>query len=180
MEPIAVNRITVTEALFAEGFDAVFSKRRQKTLLYCGIVFLVFGLILLARQARLPVATALSFPALLTGVIVIIWALTLHRSELKRKYRAFRLRNGDAPDRVIECYRDHLVVSGGPGEPVQIDYPDIREYRETANLLLLICENHTGVHLSKGGFTTGDWDTLWTAIQRSRQQAEEARALLEG
>ena len=48
MEPIAVNRLTVDQALFAEGHAAIFSQKRRKTLLYCGIVFLAFGLIFLA------------------------------------------------------------------------------------------------------------------------------------
>jgi hypothetical protein len=121
-----------------------------------------------------------SFPAILSGVIVVIFALTLQQSELKRKYAAFQRKKGDVSERTVSCYRNYLLIETGGGEPVQIDYPDIREYRETANLLLLICNNHTGVHLAKDGFTAGDWDTLWAAIQRSKQRTEEARRLLEG
>ena len=70
METVAVNRVTVTRELFAESHAAVFSHRRRKMLLYCGIVFLAFGLALLAVQTRFPVASALCVPALLSGVIV--------------------------------------------------------------------------------------------------------------
>lgn len=179
MEPVAVNRVTVDQALFAEAHAATFSKKRQKMLLYCGIVFLAFGLILLAVQVRLPVASALSFPALLTGALVLVWALTLQKSELRRKYKAFRCRNGGASERTIYCYRNYLTVETGESEPVQIDYPDIREYRVTERLYLLICNNHAGVMLAKDGFAEGSWQALLDAIEQAQLEAAEAAKLLE-
>lgn len=178
MEPIAVNRVTVDQALFAEAHAAIFSKKRQKTLLYCGVVFLVFGLILLAAQARMPVASALSFPALLSGVLVLVWALTLQKSELRRKYNAFRRRHGDASERTVTCYRSYLTVETGAGEPVQIDYPDIKEHRVTERLYLLICKDHSGVMLARDGFTTGSWQALLDAIEQAQIEALEAAKLL--
>ena len=177
MEPIAVNRITISRAIFAESHAAVFSKRRQKMLLYCGLVFLAFGLIFLALQLRFPVASALCVPALITGAFVTVWALTLQKSELKRKLRAFQAVNGEAPERVTQCYRDYLTVETGRGEPVHIDYPDIRESKETEHMILLICNDHTGVHLSKDGFETGSWDVLQAAIEKSKKEAEEMAQL---
>ena len=179
MEPIAVNHITVDQALFAEAHAATFSKRRQKMLLYAGIVFCAFGLILLAAQVRLPVASALSFPALLSGVIVVIWALTLQKSELRRKYRAFRRVNGDASERAVYCYRSYLTVGTGAAEPVRIDYPDIKEHKTTEHLCLLICNDHTGILLAKDGFETGSWQELLDAIEQARIEAIETAKLLE-
>ena len=177
MEPIAVHRLTINRELFAEGHAAIFSHRRRKMLLYCGIVFCAFGLILLAVQMRLPVASALSFPALLTGVLVVIWALTLKRSELRRKWNAFQRKNGETSDRVISCYANYLEIDTGAGEPVTIDYPDIREHKETPRLYILICTDHTGVMLARDGFETGSWQALLDAIDRAKKQAEEARLL---
>lgn len=171
MEPIAVNRITVDSALFAEAHAAIFSRRRQKMLLYCGIVFCAFGLILLAVQVRLPVASALSFPALLSGVIVVIWALTLPKTELRRKYNAFRRKNGDASERTVYCYRNYLTIETGSPEPVQIDYPDIREHKVTEHLCLLICNDHSGIMLTRDGFTTGSWQSLLDAIEQAKAEA---------
>jgi len=179
VEPIAVNHITITRALFAEGHDAIFSRRRQKMLLYCGIVFLAFGLILLAVQVRLPVASTLSFPALLSGAIVVIWALTLQKSELRRKYKLFRRRHGESSPRTIRCYSHYLTVETGSAQPVQIDYPDIREHRETEHMLILICADHTGVMLARDGFETGSAAALLEAIEKARVEAEEAAKLLE-
>ena len=178
MEPIAVNHITIDRALFAEGHAAIFSRCRQKMLLYCGIVFCAFGLILLAVQVRLPVASALSFPALLTGVLVVIWALTLQKSELRRKYKAFQRKHGDTSDRTVLCFRDFLAIESGAGEPVQIDYPDIKEHKITDHLYLLICKDHSGVILAKEGFTTGSWQALLDAIEQAQIEAIEAAKLL--
>lgn len=178
MEPIAVNHITIDRALFAEGHAAIFSKRRQKMLLYCGIVFCAFGLILLMVQARMPVATALSFPALLSGVIVVIWALTLQKSELRRKYEAFRRKNGDASARTIYCYPDYLSVETDSAEPVRVDYADIREHKQTDHMFMLICRDHTGVMLALNGFELGSPAALLDAIEAAKQQAEEAAKLM--
>lgn len=178
MEPIAINHITVDKAFFAEAHAAIFSKKRQKMLLYCGIVFCVFGLILLAVQMRLPVASTLSFPALLTGVLVLVWALTLQRSELRRKYKAFQRKNGDASERTIYCYHNYLTIETGTTEPVQIDYPDIKEHRVSDHLYLLICNNHAGIMLAQGGFTVGSWQALLDAIEQAQKEAIESAKLL--
>lgn len=178
MEPVAVNRITVDHALFAESHSAIFSKKRQKTLLYCGIVFLAFGLVFLVLQARVPVLSALCVPTLLTGILVLIWALTLQKSELRRRYKAFRRVNGDASERTVTCHRASLSVDTGRGEPIEIDYTDVREHRETEHLCLLICADHRGVMLAKDGFETGSWDALLAAIDKAKQEANESAQLL--
>lgn len=178
MEPIAVNHITVNRALFAESHAAIFSKKRQKMLFYCGLVFLAFGLIFLAIQVRFPVLSSLCVPALLTGIIVLIWALTLQKSELRRKYNAFRRIHGGASERTVTCYRTSLTVDTGKAEPTEIDYADIREHRETEHLCLLICSDHRGVMLARDGFETGSWDILLAAIEKARQEAADAAQLL--
>lgn len=179
MEPIAVNHITVDKTLFAESHAAIFSRKRQKTLLYCGIVFLVFGLVFLVLQARVPVLSALCVPTLLTGILVIIWALTLEKSELRRKYKAFQRVNGDASERTVTCHRTSLSVDVGKDEPIEIEYTDVRDHKETEHLCLLICADHRGVMLAKDGFEIGSWNALLTAIEKSKQEAAEAMRLLE-
>lgn len=177
MEPIAVNHIAVTRELFAESHEAVFSKRRQRMLLSCGIIFLAFGVVLLVLQGRSPVAAALCVPALLSGAIITLWAATLKRSDLKRRYRAFARANGDPAQRTITCTGDGLIVDAGREKPVQIDYADIREHRRTEHLLLLICKNHTGVQLALDGFETGSAEALLAAIDAAKRRAEALRQL---
>ncbi len=171
MEPIAVNHITVTKVLFAESHSATFSQKRRKALLYCGFVFLAFGLVFLAIQVRFPMLSSLCVPALLTGALVIVWASTLQKSELRRKYRAFSRINGEASERTVTCWRTSLDVDTGRGEPVQIEYTDIREHKTTDHLLLLICSDHRGVMLSKDGFETGSSEALLEAIEKAKREA---------
>ncbi len=173
MEPIAVNRVTITKELFAESHAAVFSYKRRKMLLWCGIVFLAFGVILLAVQTRFPVASMLCVPALLTGAFVIVWALTLQRSECKRRYKAFRQRHGEASSRTITCGCASLLVDTSKGEPIEIEYADINEHRESEHLHILICRDHTGVQLAKNGFEIGSWEVLSAAIEEAKRMADE-------
>ena len=125
MEPVAVNHVTITRELFAESHEAVFSVKRQKMLLYAGIIFVVTGLILLALQSRVPAVSALYIPLLLTGGIVIVWALTMKKSDLRKKYRAFQQKNGDNASRTITCDRTGLEIDTGSGKPLRIEYTDI-------------------------------------------------------
>ena len=172
MEPIAVNRTTVDRALFTEGHAATFSRKRQRMLLYCGLAFLAAGLVLRALQSRLPTAAMLSFPLALSGVLASLWALTLRRSEARRKYKAFRRKNGDASARTITCYPDRLTIQRQGASPMEIKYTDIREHRETEHLLILICKNRSGVLLAKDGFETGSAAELLDAIEQARAEAE--------
>ncbi len=178
MEPIAVNHVTITEALFAESHAAVFSEKRRKTLLYSGIVFLAAGAVLAAFRARLPAAGPLYLSLLLTGALVILWALTLRRSDLKKKYRVFRQKNGECAERTVICDRTGITVDSGAGEPSRIEYTDILEHRETEHLYLLLCRGHLGVQLAKNGFETGSWEALRQAEERAKQEAEALRELI--
>ncbi|MBR2823644.1 MAG: YcxB family protein [Clostridia bacterium] len=178
MEPVAVNRITVTRDLFAESHEAIFSVKRQKTLLYCGIIFFVFGLILFAFRSRMQAAAGLYTMLLLTGAIVVIWSLTLKKTDFRKKYRAFQQKHGDASSRVITCDRTGLEVDTGKGEPVRIEYTDIQDHRETEHLYLLLCRGHTGVQLAKDGFQTGSWYALLKAVDRAKEEAAAMQELI--
>ena len=83
----------------------------------------------------------------------------------------------NGPDKA-PSYRD-VCASSGHAEPVRIDYPDIRDHRETEHLYLLLCADHTGVMLARDGFQTGSWQALLDAIEKAKQEAEEAAKLME-
>ena len=178
MEPVAVNHITVTRDLFAESHEAIFSVRRQKMLLYGGLVFLLFGLILLAFQSRIPNAPALFIPLLLTGAAVVLWSLTLKKSDLKKQFRSFQRKNGDDPQRTVICSRTGVEVDTGKEKPVRIEYTDVREWRETPHLYLLLCSNHMGVQLAKDGFETGSWDQVLQAMDKAKKDAAAMMELM--
>ena len=178
MEPVAVNRIQVTRELFAESHDAIFSVKRQKTLLYCGIIFFAFGLILFAFRSRAQAAAGLYTMLLLTGAMVVIWSLTMKKSDFRKKYRAFQQRHGDDSSRVITCDRTGMEIDTGMGEPVRIEYTEVQDHKETAHLYLLLCSGHKGVQLAKDGFETGSWDELLRAIDRAKEEAAAMQELL--
>ena len=178
MEPLAVNRITITRDLFAESHEAVFSVKRQKTLLYCGIVFLAFGLILFLLRSRMQAAAGLYTMLLLTGAIVVVWSLTLKKSDFRKKYRAFQQKHGEASARVITCDRTGLEIDTGKGEPVRIEYTEVQDHRETEHLYLLLCSGHMGVQLAKDGFQAGSWDALLRAVDRAKEEAAAMQELL--
>ena len=50
MEPVAVCHTTITPKLFRESHAVVFDRKKQRTLLLCGIVFAAFGLAFLLVQ----------------------------------------------------------------------------------------------------------------------------------
>ena len=178
MEPVAVNRVTITSDMFEESHAAIFSVKRQKTLLYCGIIFFVFGLILFALRSRMQAAAGLYTMLMLTGAIVVIWSLTLKKSDLRKKYRAFQLRHGDASARVITCDRAGMKIDTGKGEPVRIEYTEVQDHRETEHLYLLLCSGHRGVQLAKDGFECGSWADLLRAIDRAKKEAAAMQELM--
>ena len=178
MEPVAVNHVTITPELFAESHEATFPAKRPKTLLYCGLVFFCFGLLMLALRNRFPAAFGLYLPLLLTGAVVILWSLTLKRSDLRKKSRAFRQKNGENSRRTITCDRTGLSVDTGKGEPVRIEYTEVLEHRETEHLYLLLCSGHRGVQLARDGFETGSWEALLQAMDRAKQEAEAMKELI--
>ncbi len=178
MEPVAINQIEITKDLFSESHAAVFSIRRQQTLLSCGIVFLLFGLVLFFFRTRLPGIVGLYTMLLLTGAIVVLFALTLKKTDFQKKYRAFRQKNGDVSTRTVTCDRTGIIIDTGKGEPVRIDYTEVRDFRETPHLYLLLCSDHQGVQLSRNGFILGNWDLLWKTIAQAKEQAEAMRELI--
>ena len=178
MEPVAVNHVTITEALFAESHEATFPAKRPKTLLYCGIIFAAFGLVMLALQGRSPAVSGLYLPLLLSGAAVILWALTNKRSDLRKKRRAFRQRNGENAERTITCDRTGLSIETGRDKPIRIEYTEILDHRETAHLYLLLCSGHRGVQLVKDGFEIGSWEALLQAVEKAKQEAEALQELM--
>lgn len=161
MEPLAVNYIRVTPELFQESFSVVFDKRKQKTLLICGVVFAVFGLLSLLIQYFLHRMIVLGAPVLMMGCVVIGWSFLLPVTERRKKYKALCRKNSGAPvERTIEFFENGLIVHTEDEAPIEIDYSDIREWRETEHLSVLVCEGRMGILLAKDGFQSGLLDTV--------------------
>lgn len=154
MEPIAVCHTVITPELFWESYRIVFDRKKQRTLLLCGIVFAVFGLVFLMVQYLLNRVIVLGGPVLVMGLFVIGWSFVLPHSECKRKYRIMCRKNGGAPiDRTVTFYETGLSVASGGEVLADIDYSEVTDRKETEHLLVLICEDRTGVLIEKAALS---------------------------
>ena len=82
------------------------------------------------------------------------------------------------PQRIITCDRTGLEINTGREKPIRIEYNDVREWRETVHLYLLLCSNHVGVHLAKDGFETGSWNQILQAMEKAKQEAAAMMELI--
>jgi hypothetical protein len=167
MEPTAINHITVTPELFQESFSTVFVKRKQQTLLICGIVFTLAGVIFLLIQHFFQKLIVLGAPVIVMGCFVIGWSFWLPVSERKKKYKALCRKNGGEPvKRTVEFFETGLSVHTEDEFPVEIDYSEVKEVKETEHLAILLCENRMGVLLDKAGFETGTLKLVKELVER--------------
>lgn len=156
MEPIAVNHITITEELFKESFSVVFDRKKQKTLFLFGIGLIVCGVLFMLIQHLFNKIVILGGPVLVMGVFVLGWVFMLPRFECKKKYKVLCQKNGGVPVyRRIEFYEFGLTVYTEDNFSMEIDYAQVREWRETKHLVLLICEDRSGILLDKSGLQSG-------------------------
>ena len=172
---IAVNEIEITTELFKESFYAVFSKRKQKMLMNCGLVFILAGAVIMVIQYFLHMTSLLlSATILFPGIFVIVWAIRLPQTEYKRKLKLFNLKNKDGNRKRITCfsYGDFSVQADGQ-DPVYFDYTEISEWKETEHLLILICNDHTGIMLDKTGFTVGNAEIIKKQEQKCKNALEK-------
>ncbi|MBQ8935851.1 MAG: YcxB family protein [Oscillospiraceae bacterium] len=150
MEPIAVCHTTITPELFRESHAVVFDRKKQKTLLLCGIVFAAFGLAFLLVRYLLNRVIVLGGPVLVMGLFVIGWSFVLPHSEYKRKYKIMCQKNGGAPiERTVTFYETSLTVASEGEVLADIDYTEVKDWKETEHLAVLICEDRTGVLVEK-------------------------------
>lgn len=172
MEPLAVNHIQITKELFQESFALIFDKRKQKTLLLCGIAVAAFGALSLVVQSLLHKVLILGVPILMMGIFVVIWSFFLPRTACKRKYKAFCLKNGRTPvERRIEFYESSLsVYTEGHSSPLDVDYSEIKEWRTSQHLVLLICEDRSGILLDRANFQTKTWEQIEALLNQQKSQ----------
>lgn len=170
MEPLAVNHIQITKELFQESFAMVFDKRKQKTLLLCGIVVAAFGALSLVVQHFLHKVLILGVPILMMGIFVVIWSFFLPRTACKRTYKAFCLRNSRTPvKRRVEFYASSLAVyTEGNSSVLEVDYSEIKEWRISPHLVLLICDDHSGILLDQANFQMKTWEQIETLLKQSK------------
>ncbi|MCD7760334.1 MAG: YcxB family protein [Clostridiales bacterium] len=158
-EPLAVNTVEMTEAVFHEGARAVLNRKYNRlTAKVAGVLLAVLAVLYLMVSLTDGNAAILGGEVILYAAVLIWLRVVLPRTEEKKAYRA--LSQNGLPRRETSFYEDRLIVRSGTGEETEIAYSDIISRRETAHLLILTCANGSEVLLDREGFSVGDSDTM--------------------
>lgn len=166
MDFLAENRTTINKKLFLEGMlrisrDGYGKSARKAVLILLGMwsIFLIWTL-----------ATGGSFLQSLgsLGVVALLglWVCVyLPRYNAGRYWKAQEAKYGSVMERITYFYPEALTITGECVEQI-IPYTQITQIKQSRNLLVLICENKTGILLSRKGF--------------SGRNEEEIKALIHG
>lgn len=153
-EPLAVNTVEMTEAVFHEGARAVLNRKYNRLTAKVAVVLLaVLAVLYLIVTLTDGNAVILGGEVILYAAVLIWLRVVLPRTEEKKAYRV--LSQNGLPRRETSFYENRLIVRSGAGEETEILYSDITSRRETARLLILTCSNGSEVLLDKEGFSTG-------------------------
>lgn len=164
MEKLAENQFTITKKLFMEGMlrisGAGYGKSAAKAML---IVFgLWLGFLLYTLAAGGEVTNCLGILILLT--IAGLWlCVGMPRSNARRLWRAMEGTYGNNLHRTTSFYADHLQICG-EGVDRQIAYGEIRQILRTRRLLILVCDDKTGVLVARNGFRKGTEEEVMTLL----------------
>lgn len=153
MDFLAENRTTVTKKLFREGMLRIsrdgYGRSAGKAVLVLLGMWLVFLIWTLCSGGSF----AQSLGSLgLVGLLALWICVYLPRYNAGRFWKAQEAKYGSVMERTVRFYPDRLTVTG-EGIAQSVAYSQITGIKESRNLLVLICENKTGILLSRTGFS---------------------------
>lgn len=164
----AENRFTVTKELFFEGMLRVsrdsYGKFSAKCMLLFTAVWVALLIFTLSSGGNMG-SVYFSF-----GVLVLIgfWICVFApRNHAKKAWKAQQKKYGDSMKRITRFYDDRLEISGDCAEKT-VTYDDIKEIKQSKNLIMLICYDKMGIMLSQNGFTKGDAATVEDLIRKAQ------------
>ena len=164
MEKLAENRFTITKKLYMEAMlrmsEASYGKTAGKVIClilgaWCAILIYVIA--------------AEKNPGQMLGSLGVICAVALWilvgmpRYYARRAWRTLEAKYGTDMERSIAFYEDHLEAHSESVE-MNIDYEDIRQIIKSKHLLILICNDKTGVLVLRNGFTAGSEEAVLDLI----------------
>lgn len=160
----AENRFSVTKELFYEGMLRIsrdgYGKFAGKAMLVSGGIWLALLAFTLISGGQLASVFFCLFVIVLLGLWLCVWT---PRSNAKKAWEAQQSRYGDSILRITQFYEDHLEISGDCPDK-SVPYSDIKEIKQSQNLILLLCHDKVGIMLSQTGFTSGDIHTIHALI----------------
>lgn len=171
MERQAENQFTITKSLFMEGMLRIsrdsYGKAAVKAMLLVLGLWGAFFLYTLAVAGD--AAHALLFLVII-GVAGLWLCVGIPRSNANRAWKVLEGKYGSRLHRITSFYPEHLEIQGD-GLEKHIPYDQIKQLLHSRRLLILICEDKTGVLLKLDGFTEGTASDV-IALLRSAQNKE--------
>ena len=170
MEILAENRTTINKKLFTEGMlcisrDGYGKSARKAVLIFLGMWLLFFIWTLASGGSYLQTLGSLCLVALL-GLWVCVY---LPRDNAGRYWKAQEAKYGAVMDRTTAFYPEELTITGECVEQT-IPYTQITEIKFSRNLMVLICENKTGILLSRRGFYGRNEEEIKALIQGAKNK----------
>lgn len=151
----AENRFQLTKALFLEGACAASRDSCRKVVRLAVLAMLGVWLVMLAVTLAAGQSPWLALGEGPIILLVAVWLeVVLPRSRAKRAYRRLEARYGGDMERITRFYAEELEVLTGENRRV-IAYSQIRTVLRSKNLLILVCQDKTGILVKLDGFTQG-------------------------
>ena len=156
MEKIAENQFTITKPLFMEGMLRIskdgYGKSARKAMLLVLGLWTAFSIYTLAVKGDLVIC--LEFLILLC--VAGLWlCVGMPRSNAKRLWKGLEGKYGCDLQRTTSFFSDHFEILGD-GVEKHIAYEEVIQIKQSRRLLILVCEDKTGVLLALDGFRQGN------------------------
>ena len=159
-DPLAVNRFTITKSLFVEGMLRVSAERygkfAKKAAVFLGGLWVVLLIVTLVLRSSLLFVLG---EFVIIGLIILWLCVYMPRHRAGRAFKALQDRCGGDMERETRFYEDRLEIETSEIEKT-IEYSQITEILTSKRLMVLVCEDKTGVLLSLEGFIVGDEMTV--------------------
>lgn len=156
MEKIAENQFTITKPLFMEGMLRIsqdgYGKSARKAMLIVLGLWAAFFIYTIAVKGDL--FTCLGFLILLCAAGLWL-CVGMPRSNAKRLWKGLEGKYGCNLQRTTSFYSDHFEILGD-GVEKHIAYEEVIQIKQSRRLLILVCEDKTGVLLALDGFRQGN------------------------
>lgn len=166
MEPVAVNRFTITKALFYEGTLRVTKERLgpfiKKVMILLAALWAVLAAVTLLTKGSFAYAGVELAVIAAVGLWLCVY---IPRRQARLSWKAMESRSGGDMERVTSFFPDSLEIAGG-AERTVIPYADVLQILPTEHLLVLTCKEKVGVLISRDGFTAGDADGVCALIRQ--------------
>ena len=170
---LAENTFTVTKSLFMEGQVAVlrdgYGVTVRRAIQAIAILWFILAIVTLMLEINL-VFVGIEAVVLILATLWIY--VVIPRSKARRAFQTFTARHGGDFSRVTRFYEEQMVIETNGGTK-KISYADIEKTLYSKNLMLLIARDHTGVMLSRTGFTQGDPKAVEELIQQAKQEDDD-------